>query len=97
LIAIAHVSLSIALRMDGEPLCESTASTRVNAPTPRASALADVYRHAAALAATGDFDGARAMQAARDRILGLGRDTARSIDARDVIGIAEERERRGRR
>jgi hypothetical protein len=53
---------------------------------PRASALADLYRHAAALADAGDIAGARTLHEAIGRLLG----DERAIRA-DVIDLNEKR------
>ena len=53
---------------------------------PRASALADLYRHAAALADAGDIAGARTLREAIGRLLG----DERAIRA-DVIDLNEKR------
>jgi hypothetical protein len=53
---------------------------------PRASAVADLYRHAAALADAGDIAGARALHEAIGRLLG----DERAICA-DVIDLNEKR------
>jgi hypothetical protein len=53
---------------------------------PRASALADLYRHAAALADAGDIAGARTLHEAIGRLLG----DERAIRA-DVIDPSEKR------
>jgi len=62
-------------------------------PSPRAQALADLYRNAAALAEAGDLAGARALNATIATMLG----GVAATDGTKVRDLAEERVRRARR
>lgn len=75
-------------REPAEPSNEGHVAMRGNAANPRATALASLYHHAAALAMAGDVAGARALHEAIGRMLGeLG-------GGAPVVDLAAARDRR---
>ncbi len=65
----------------GESPSQRSSSVNAGPPqNPRASALADLYRHAAELAAAGDLEGAKAVHESIGRLLGKAGENAPIVD-----------------